>query len=115
MIESTEFKTFLSKAQEIVNLNKCEVFSYVLEYTVLEKWVRVDKLYFYKETGLRQNSRSVYCFVARESFSNKTLGNVNVGGIHKPASFKAPAKHERGNIFGEYEMCLTPHGIKYLR
>lgn len=49
---------------------------------------------------------SVHCFV------DKTNGDVL-----KAASYKAPAKHARGNIFNDDNGlgCMTPHGAKYLR
>ena len=48
--------------------------------------------------------RSAYCFVER------TTGN-----ILKPASWRGPAKHARGNVFAE--PCVGgcgPHGVAYL-
>lgn len=68
----------------------------------------------YKEILLSEGSRyskitvgtSVWCFV------DKTNGDVL-----KPASWKAPAKHARGNIFDEHNglKYLTPYGPAYLR
>ena len=39
------------------------------------------------------------------------------GDIYKPASWRAPAKHVRGNIFNEDggKTCVTCHGINYLK
>jgi hypothetical protein len=50
--------------------------------------------------------RSVYCFV------DKTNGN-----ILKSASWKAPAKHARGNIFSENNGLenMGPYGAAYLK
>lgn len=42
---------------------------------------------YYKLASVRGGSRSVWCFV------DKTTGD-----IYKPASWKIPAKHARGNI-----------------
>lgn len=47
---------------------------------------------------------SVYCFV-----------DLTNGDILKPASFKAPAKHARGNIYNEMTWtCAGVHSIAYL-
>lgn len=39
------------------------------------------------------------------------------GDIYKPATWKAPAKHARGNIYAEDGglKCAGPYGIAYLR
>jgi len=50
---------------------------------------------------------SVYCFVEKET-----------GDIYKSASYKAPAKHVRGNIAdhdGGWGSCLNSYGAAYLR
>lgn len=45
-----------------------------------------------------------YCFV-----------ELATGDIYKPATYKAPAKHARGNIYGEDPLQgCNPHGIEYL-
>jgi len=52
------------------------------------------------------DNRSVYCFI-----------DTTNGDILKPASWKAPAKHARGNIF-ESDLgihCCGPYGVAYLR
>ena len=75
-----------------------------------DKWVRV--------VVLRPNGdvESVYAFIALVDNTTKALGNVRVGDIMKPATFKAPAKHARGNVFHEnFRTCLDFHGPVYLR
>lgn len=60
--------------------------------------------------------RSVYCFVALSDFETKGLGQVKVGDIHKAATWSAPAKHARGNVFNrESWSCCGPYGVAYLR
>jgi len=58
------------------------------------------------ETGEARPSRSVHSFV-----------EVSTGDIFKAASYKAPAKHARGNIYrGNGAEALTDvGGIRYLR
>ena len=43
----------------------------------------------------------IYAFVALEDGFNKQLGSFKKGDIFKPATYKAPAKHARGNIYDE--------------
>lgn len=44
-------------------------------------------------------SRSAWAFVAKADGENKGMGKWKAGDIFKPATWKAPAKHARGNIF----------------
>jgi hypothetical protein len=58
----------------------------------------------------------IYAFVAMTDFSNKALGNVKRGDIHKAATYLAPAKTARGNVAeDDFRNCLTEYGIVYLR
>jgi hypothetical protein len=74
------------------------------------KWIVLIRNY-------NQNNDGVYAFIAREDFNNnKTLGPVKKGDIHRPASFKAAAKHARGSIFtNDFGNCAGPYGISYLK
>jgi hypothetical protein len=60
-------------------------------------------------------SRSVHVFIAKVDSETKTLGKVRAGDILKPASWKTPAKHARGNILdadgGMSQM--TPYGAQH--
>ena len=60
---------------------------------------------------------SVYCFVRATNGRTRTLGELNAGDLHKPASYKAPAKHARGNLFEQdYGLhCAGPYGLQYLK
>lgn len=59
---------------------------------------------------------SVYFFIAAKDISNKTMGNVKFGDILKPATWKAPTKHARGNLFDESTWnCIGIYGVDYLR
>lgn len=72
-------------------------------------WVAIDRV----DGG----SGAVYCFVRMTDGMTSTLGKLNAGDIHKPASYKAPAKHGRASVldpdFGF--SCATIYGIQYLR
>ena len=74
-----------------------------------QKYIKVIALEPYKR---------LICFIAKEDFSNKTLGNMEKGGIYKSANSKVPAKHKRGSIFSEQNgmEAITYHGgIVYLK
>ena len=59
---------------------------------------------------------SAYAFVALIDYANKTLGAVKRGDIHRPATWKAPAKHKRGSVWADdFGNCLGAYGISYLR
>lgn len=76
---------------------------------ISDKWVRIV-------TIERGQARSVYAFIALCDNTTKALGQVKTGDIHKPASFKAPAKIARANVFNDdFRKALTPHGIVCLR
>jgi len=46
-----------------------------------------------------------YCFV-----------EIETGKLYKPATYKAPAKHARGSIYGENQLeGCTPYGMAYLK
>ena len=72
-------------------------------------WVAIDKV----DGG----SGSVYCFVRMTDGQTRTLGSLKAGDIHKPASYKAPAKHARASVLdADYGFsCAELYGIQYLR
>ncbi len=77
------FQDFAEKARELVQGGARKKFGYDLTY---KKGRRYDKLIML--TGGRSNGRSVWGFVERST-----------GDILKAASWRAPAKTLRGNIF----------------
>lgn len=73
------------------------------------KWGRINVL---REDGTVDH---VYGFICLQDGQTKALGTLKAGGIHKAATFKAPAKHSRGSVFAaDFNNCATPHGIVYL-
>jgi len=81
---------------------------------ISDKWVRVVTLDVPHEG--EPKVQSVYAFIALQDGHTKTLGTLKAGDIHKPAGFKAPAKHARGNVFADdFRKALTPNGIVYLK
>lgn len=84
---------------------------YVLDYG--DKWCKIWRRDHGTPAG---RNGSAYAFIALCDFENKQLGKVKQGDIHKSATFKAPAKHARGNVFTPgYNNCAGPHGIAYMR
>lgn len=80
---------------------------------ISDKWVRVVTVE--ERNGVWQDT-SVFCFICLKDYSTKALGQLKTGDIHKAATFKAAAKHARGNVFNDdCEKCLTPWGIVYLK
>ena len=62
---------------------------------------------FYKVIKSDSGSRSVHCFVDKQN-----------GDIYKAASWSAPAKHVRGNIFDAnfgWNSAVGIYGANYLR
>lgn len=59
---------------------------------------------------------SAAAFVAKEDGETKNLGLVRKGDVLKPASWKGPARHARGNLFDAWggTLWLTPYGVAYL-
>lgn len=58
----------------------------------------------------------VYAFVALADGENRTLGAWKRGDVFRPASWKAPAKHARGNIYALDGGlgCCGPYGVEYM-
>lgn len=78
------------------------------------KWVRVVTLDVPNEGEPRVSS--VYAFIALIDGNTKALGSFKAGDIFKPAGWKAPAKHARGNVFDDdFRKALTPNGVVYLK
>lgn len=61
-----------------------------------------------------KRSHGVYCFIAHKAANTKAIGPVKEGDILKAATYKAPAKHARGNIYTDLSH-LTDVGVAYLR
>lgn len=64
-----------------------------------------------------ETRKQIYAFVALADNTTKTLGTLKAGDVMKPATWKAPAKHARGNIFNPDNGLTTcnSYGPGYLR
>ena len=94
---------WLEVAQNIVNLDYAkfpELEPSVLEMSDGRRYIRVDTI---GDNGRGQ--RSVWAFIDKQT-----------GDVLKPATYRNPAKHARGNLLDEYRgvEMLTPHGPAYL-
>jgi hypothetical protein len=93
---------YVAGAQDIINKHYATNFSILTPPTLL---VSIGKR-FVKIIAKEQNSSRVYAF----------LDSTN-GDILKPASWKAPAKHARGNVFdADFGLSrTTAYGPEYLK
>lgn len=98
-INSPEVVQFVEKCQKMID-NEYQVRGYGnpprLEVSSGEKFIKIVQ-WKIGTTG----QRFVHTFIATMDSETKVLGKVLRGDILKPASFKAPAKHARGNLFDE--------------
>lgn len=75
-----------------------------------EKWAKVITLDHNGKDG------SVFAFICLQDGETRTLGKLKKGDIHKPASWNAPAKHARGNLFHpKFAESFTSFGPHYLK
>ena len=67
----------------------------------------------------RKGGRYVKIIQTRDGVDSSAFAFVEIetGNVLKAASWSAPAKHARGNIYNEDNGlgCVNPHGIAYLR
>jgi hypothetical protein len=95
--------TFVGGCQDIVTKNDAQYENVKFDSKITVKagrrYVKLIKSDGFVSTG-------VYCFVDRTN-----------GNILKAASWKAPAKHARGNIFNNDNGlgAMSPYGAAYLR
>lgn len=81
----------------------------IFEAEINESWCKIWK----KES----HSRSSVAFIALADKTTRTLGSYKAGDIFKSASWKAPAKNVRGNVFLEdFGNCVSNEAhINYMR
>ena len=81
---------------------------------ISDKWCRVVTVEHWPDHPPRDSS--VYGFICLQDGQTKALGVLMAGDIHKAASFKAPAKRARGNVFkDDFAKAITEFGIVYLK
>lgn len=108
--QSPEFVAWLQACQSMIDTDMSTNFP-----SLPRKVLRVDdgsKLLRVVVVG-----GGVYAFVAKVDNHTKALGTVTAGDILKPATWSAPAKHARGNLFDATGGmgCMGVYGPNYLR
>ena len=98
MVDSKEFNSFFSGLEKKVN-----------EYISKSYPNCPPRVFSFKNNRLLIK---IICDGSAYAFIDKSNGDVL-----KPASWNAPAKHARGNIFADDNglNCCGPYGIAYLR
>lgn len=104
-----EFVDFLSRAQAAVDmsLEGSSLPREVLFAENLNKLIRIVR-------PASNGQRFCWGFVAKVTFTTKALGTIQAGDFLKTATWKAPAKNSRGNIFLKNEK-FTGYGAEYLK
>lgn len=101
-------KKFVERCQELINDNAKKMgFTYAdfnLRVRGGRKYIAIDKEEIYKDG--KKGQITVYAFV-----------EFPTGNVYKPATYKKPADHPRGNIFNlEATMkVMTPYGPPYMK
>lgn len=110
--------SWLQKCQKMVNEYYSEQFSSLQPPIVKldggRKFLRVITESTDAQSG--RISTMAFAFIATVDGNTKSMGSYQKGDIFKPATWKAPAKHARGNLFDDSNgmSCMTPFGPKYL-
>ena len=105
---------FLNGLDEIINEGNEEGSTLTKKVDVIEGQKFIKVVTAYESDG---NHRSVYAFIAKYEGHTKQLGDYKQGDVLKPASWKTPAKHARGNIFDSTNGlgAAGKYGLAYLR
>jgi hypothetical protein len=103
-----EVKAFANRISVMIRKHYFEHYPSLLAPTIIISWGRryAKLVTTHADThGKRGGQQSAYGFV-----------DMTNGSILKAASWKQPAKHARGNIFGHDKgmNCCNIHGIRYL-
>lgn len=63
-----------------------------------------------------RRDNSAFCFIAAKDGSSQALGDYKKGDIFKPASYKKPAKHARGNLNDDFNGMknISAYGPHYM-
>ena len=104
MVELEKFQTWLDGCRKIVadNCTRNKYNEFATPTLEVEKGGRR----YIRIVSISSASRSAWAFI-----------EIETGNIFKPASWKTPAKHARGNIFDEHNglKWIGPYGPAYLR
>ena len=112
----TRFDSWLKACQEIVDrgYDKYENLDPpVLSAQHGQKFIKIVR----QSADPKCHDRSVHAFVVLEDSHTKTLGTLHRGDVLKPATWKTPARHARGNIFDDKQGIghMSQYGPAYLK
>lgn len=99
-----QLEQWLAGAQRLIAVNhNASGYSFPMAQLSIERGKRYAKIV---RTTNGHNSRSVHCFI-----------DLTNGNVLKAATWKAPAKHARGNLNDASGglSCMGPYGAAYLR
>jgi MoaA/NifB/PqqE/SkfB family radical SAM enzyme len=97
---NTALENFVDVVQKMINEHYRDQFSNLSPPTIS---VDIGKRYTKIISTRKCGQRSVYCFIDKN------------GDILKSATWKAPAKGVRGNIYESFVDAITIYGAKYIR
>lgn len=110
---SPMIENFVNHVNALLAANSIAMQSKKAHAEIGKKWTKIVIDTFDRE-GKRIGG-SAYAFISMTANYTKTLGQLEFGGIYKPASWSAPAKHSRGNVQNpESFKCAGEYGIVYL-
>jgi hypothetical protein len=100
-----EVKAFANRLSVMIRKHYAEHYPSLAAPVITVSWGRRYAKMITTHTGRSGGQQSAYGFV-----------DMTNGSILKAASWKQPAKHARGNIFGHDKgmNCCNIHGIRYL-
>lgn len=103
--------TFVEKAQEVIHATYKGNFEPLLAVQKGQSYYKIVKTN--RDSGAVE---SVYAFIAAKDINTRSI-TAKTGDVLKPAGFKRPARHARGNVFNEDNGagCCGPYSIAYLR
>lgn len=80
-----------------------------------QRRIEVDQLRTFPMPKLSVRDGHRYLIITRDGSAHAFIDKTN-GDILKPATYRAPAKHARGNIFADDNgmNCMGPYGPCYL-
>jgi hypothetical protein len=117
-LQTPEFQSWLKGAQELLDKHQQSFKFPFKDHYFAEELGKFIRVWRRTETDEATDCRgSCMCFVAMQDNETKALGAVRAGDVLKPASWKAPTRHARGNIFDTSNglASMNHNGPNYLK
>jgi hypothetical protein len=103
---------YVETVQEVYNKHFAEHYDNLVPDLIQveggRKYVKISRT---SDGGHKHGQTSVHSFICTEDDPKK---NLKQGDILKPATWRAPARHARGNIYGKINLTATGD-VPYLR